>query len=79
MNEKHGFRNPAEQPGADPGRRDLLKLTGTGVAALGAASLIDISSAKAQLGFAPSRGIASERRQALEQRARHFDEVAPSP
>lgn len=48
MNEKHGFRNPAEQPGADPGRRDLLKLTGTGVAALGAASLIDISSAKAQ-------------------------------
>ncbi|GGC66551.1 membrane protein [Siccirubricoccus deserti] len=48
MNEKHRFRNPAEQRGADPGRRDLLKLTGTGVAALGAASLIDVSSAKAQ-------------------------------
>jgi hypothetical protein len=48
MNEKHRFRNPAEQPSADPGRRNLLKLTGIGVAALGAASLIDISSAKAQ-------------------------------
>lgn len=48
MNEKHRFRNPAEQRGADPGRRNLLKLTGIGVAALGAASLIDISSAGAQ-------------------------------
>ncbi|TCZ57289.1 alpha/beta hydrolase [Roseicella aquatilis] len=48
MNETHGFRTPAAQPGADPGRRDLLALTGTGVAALGAASLIDTSGAKAQ-------------------------------
>jgi hypothetical protein len=48
MNEKHRLRNPAERPGADPGRRNLLKLTGTGVAALGAASLTDIPSAKAQ-------------------------------
>lgn len=48
MNGKHDPRTPAERPGVDLGRRDLLKLTGAGVAALGAVSVLDVPSVKAQ-------------------------------
>jgi hypothetical protein len=37
-----------QQPGLDVGRRNLLKLTGAGVAALGAMSILDLPFAKAQ-------------------------------
>lgn len=48
MNERHEIRNLVEQPGVDLGRRDLLTLTGAGVAALGAMSVLGAPSAKAQ-------------------------------
>ncbi|WP_287207491.1 twin-arginine translocation signal domain-containing protein [Mesorhizobium sp.] len=47
MTKQIGIENTA-QSSVDFGRRDLLKLTGAGVAALGAASLFSISFAKAQ-------------------------------
>ncbi|MER8483151.1 alpha/beta hydrolase [Mesorhizobium sp. M1322] len=49
MNKQIGIESTAEpQSSVDFGRRDLLKLTGAGVAALGAASLFSIPFAKAQ-------------------------------
>ncbi|TIN15100.1 MAG: alpha/beta hydrolase, partial [Mesorhizobium sp.] len=47
MTKQSGIENTA-QSSVDFGRRDLLKLTGAGVAALGAASLFNIPFAKAQ-------------------------------
>lgn len=47
MNKQIGIESTA-QSSVDFGRRDLLKLTGAGVAALGAASLFSIPFAKAQ-------------------------------
>jgi fermentation-respiration switch protein FrsA (DUF1100 family) len=49
MNKKNGAENAVEQQaGLDVGRRNLLKLTGAGVAALGAASLFNVSKSEAQ-------------------------------
>ena len=49
MKQNFESANAARHQGApDAGRRNLLKLTGVGMAALGAASLFDISNAKAQ-------------------------------
>lgn len=49
MNQHMESANAAQhQDAPDAGRRNLLKLTGVGMAALGAASLFDISNAKAQ-------------------------------
>lgn len=49
MNKQNGAESAVErQPGLDAGRRNLLKLAGTGVAALGAASLFNVSKSEAQ-------------------------------
>lgn len=48
MNQQIAPRNAAEQDVPDTGRRDLLKLAGVSVAALGAASFLSTSEAKAQ-------------------------------
>jgi fermentation-respiration switch protein FrsA (DUF1100 family) len=49
MNKRNGAENALEQPvGLDVGRRNLLKLTGASVVALGAASLHNISRSEAQ-------------------------------
>ncbi|TJW38984.1 MAG: twin-arginine translocation signal domain-containing protein, partial [Mesorhizobium sp.] len=49
MNKQIEIESTAQpQSSVDVGRRDLLKLTGAGVAALGAASLFNIPFAKAQ-------------------------------
>ncbi|MDX3926033.1 MAG: alpha/beta hydrolase [Shinella sp.] len=48
MNAKHEVENLIEQPGLDIGRRNLLKLTGAGVAAAGMMSFLDVPFAKAQ-------------------------------
>jgi fermentation-respiration switch protein FrsA (DUF1100 family) len=48
MNEKHEPRDRVAPQRVDLGRRNLLKLTGAGVAALGAMSVLDVPPAKAQ-------------------------------
>lgn len=48
MNQQSTPRNATEQDAPDTGRRDLLKLAGVGVAALGAASFLSTPEAKAQ-------------------------------
>ena len=49
MNKRIGAENAVEQQaGLDAGRRNLLKLTGAGVAVLGAASLFNFSKSEAQ-------------------------------
>src|SRR5687768_16302703 len=49
MNKQNSPDNRAAQAsGSDLGRRDLLKLTGAGVAAIGAGSLFNTSNVKAQ-------------------------------